>query len=285
MAAYNAEATIDEAIGSALAQTYADWELLVVDDGSSDETAQRVRAVADPRVRLIESPHLGVLAQVRNRGIEEATGELIALLDADDVWLPGKLAAQERVFRERREVGVVHTGANLLVDGELRQAPPSAPPPGPLLRGLLLNNHIYSSSAVVRRSLLDEHGAFRDHVPPGVPDYDLWLRIAPYTEFVYLPEPLLLYRVHGGQLSSSRRGMELAALLALENAAAARPDLVAGLRTEWLVAIGKRKCLAGEPGLGRRELLAALAHRPWSTDAWRWLARGAVAQLLRRTVS
>lgn len=286
MAAFDAEATIGEAIGSVLAQTHADWELMVVDDGSTDGTAAGVRATADPRVRLIEAPHSGVLAQVRNRAIAEATGEVIALLDADDVWLPGKLAAQVGAFRERPEVGVVHTGADLLVGGERRPGPLADPPAGSLLRGLLRNNHIYSSSAAVRRSLLEEHGAFDpDPGLAGSPDYELWLRLAPLTEFQYLPEPLLLYRVHGGQMSASRWRMERGTLLALEKAAAGRPDLVAGLRTEWLVAFGMRRCLAGEPGRGRGDLLAALASRPWSAAAWKWLVRGAADQLLRRTLS
>lgn len=288
MAAYQAEATIGEAIDSVVAQTHGDWELLVVDDGSTDGTAALVRAAAtaDPRVRLIPSVHLGVLGAVRNVAIAVAAGEVIALLDADDVWLPGKLAAQVALLRARPEVGVVHTGADLLVDGERRPGPPSAPPRGPLLAALLRNNHVYSSSAAVRTALLREHGAFDpDPGLTGSPDYELWLRLVPVTEFAYIDERLLLYRVHGGQMSAGRRRMELGALLALEKAAARRPDLVAADPVAWRTAFGMRRCLAGEPGRGRRDLLAALARRPWAIDTWKWLARRAVDQLASRSAS
>ena len=79
--------------------------------------------------------------------------------------------------------------------------------------------------------------------------------------------------------------MELGALLALEKAAARRPDLVAAMPADWLVAVGRRRCLAGEPGRGRRELAEALLRGPLDRAAWRWLARGAADQLLRRTDS
>lgn len=285
MAAFQAEATIAEAVASAIAQTHRDWELIVVDDGSTDSTARVALAAGDPRVRVIAAEHVGVLAQVRNRGIAEARGEVLALLDADDVWAPGKLEAQLCVLAERPEVGLVHAGADLLVEGARRPGPVSAPPAGPLLAGLLRNNYVYSSSVVVRRALLDVHGAFDpDPVLHGSPDYELWLRLAPHTAFAYLPEPLLLYRVHAGQMSGKVRRMELGALLAIEKAQA-RPTAAGALRADWLLAIGRRKCAAGEPGHGVRELVGAACRRPGDLAAWRWLARALVAQLLRRTSS
>lgn len=287
MAAYEAEGTIAEAVASAVAQTHVDWELLVVDDGSTDSTAEIVQAIAatDSRVRLISAEHAGVLAQVRNLGIGHANGEVIALLDADDVWAPAKLEAQLRVLGKRPEVGLVHTGADLLVGGLRRAGPAVAPPRGPLLPGLLRNNYVYSSSVVIRRSLLDAYGAFDpDPVLHGSPDYELWLRLAPHTDFAYLAEPLLLYRVHEGQMSGKVRRMERGALLAVQKARA-RPGSAQARPADWLLAIGRRKCAAGEPGRGLRELAGAVARRPGDAEAWRWLARAAAAQLLRRTSS
>ena len=95
MAARDAEATIDEAIGSIVAQTHADWELLVVDDGSTDRTREVALARGDPRIRVLEPGRVGVLARLRNAGIEAAAGEWVALLDADDAWLPENLETKK----------------------------------------------------------------------------------------------------------------------------------------------------------------------------------------------
>jgi glycosyltransferase involved in cell wall biosynthesis len=272
MAAYNAEALIGEAIASVLAQTYEQWELLVVDDGSTDGTAARARDVADDRIRVLDGEHVGVLAQVRNRGIAEARGEAIALLDADDVWLPEKLERQVDVLRAREDIGVVHTAAALLAGGERRET--SRPPAGPLFRRLLENNFVYSSSVMIRRSVLDRHGAFdSDPALAGSPDYDLWLRLAPRTEFAFVDDVLLLYRVHAGQMSGREREMNLGALAALERARLRDPELVGGAASSFRLGLGMRRWLAGEPGLGRRDLLAALLRRPASLRAWAWLLR------------
>src|SRR5690348_4751903 len=113
MAARDAAATIGDAIASVIAQTHADWELVVVDDGSTDGTAGVARAAADGRVRVLEPGRIGVLAQLRNRGIEATSGEWVAILDADDRWLPNKL---ERQLATPPAAGVLHTDAFLLVD-------------------------------------------------------------------------------------------------------------------------------------------------------------------------
>jgi glycosyltransferase involved in cell wall biosynthesis len=272
MAAYNAEATIGEAIASVLAQTHGDWELLVVDDGSTDATQALALAAGDERIRVLQAPHAGLLAQVRNRGIQEARGDAIALLDADDVWLRGKLARQVGILLDRPTVGIVHTAAALLVDGARRDAPRA--PEGPVFANLLENNFIYSSSVLVRRSIIDRHGAFDpDPVLGGSPDYDLWLRLAPRTEFAFVEEPLLLYRVHGDQMSTDERAMNRSALQALERARRRDPELVARDFASFRLGVGKRRYLAGAPGRGRRDLLSAIVRRPGRRRGWTWLLR------------
>jgi glycosyltransferase involved in cell wall biosynthesis len=267
MAARDAEATIDEAIGSIVAQTHADWELLVVDDGSTDRTREVALARGDPRIRLLEPGRLGVLAQLRNAGIEAAAGEWIALLDADDAWLPAKL---ERQLAAAGDAGVVHTDADRLVDGR-REHVAVERPPGPLLAALVRNNFVYSSSVLVRRSLLAEHGAF-DPDPElyGSPDYELWLRLAPVTPFVYVGEPLLLYRVHAGQMTADWARTCRGTLAALER----QPELAHEVdRTVLDRRLGMLRMYARAPGRGRRELLRALRAHPGDLAAWSWLAR------------
>jgi glycosyltransferase involved in cell wall biosynthesis len=271
MAAWNAERWIAEAVASVVAQTHEDWELLVVDDGSDDGTAGIVEAAGDERIRLVRGSHVGVLAQVRNRGLELARGDAVALLDADDVWEPTKLARQAGYLGERADVGLVHTGAYLLDDGRRVPAPP---PAAASFRSLLDENTIYSSSVLMRRELLDRHGPFDpDPALHGSPDYELWLRLAPRTRFGLVPEPLVGYRVHPAQMSGAVSAMERGALVALARAAERDPELVRAERVAFMRAIGMRQCRAGMPGRGRRELLAALRLRPWDRGTWAWLAR------------
>jgi glycosyltransferase involved in cell wall biosynthesis len=271
MAAYDAEATIGDAVRSVVEQTHTAWELIVVDDGSTDGTVAAVRAFRDERIHVIESEHVGVLAPLRNRAIAAAHGEWIALLDADDAWLPEKL---ERQLAMAGEAGVVHTGAYQLV-GARREPAPVQRPPDPLFPALVENNFVYSSSALIRRSLLDRHGAFdQDPALWGSPDYELWLRLAPVAEFVYVDEPLLLYRVHGGQMSADARRMSLGTLAALEKTRLRFPDLVEQIRPLYDRRVGMLRCVARLPGRGRRDLLRAIRHRPGDLVAWKWLLRG-----------
>jgi glycosyltransferase involved in cell wall biosynthesis len=216
MAARDAEATIYEAIASVLAQSERDWELLVVDDGSTDSTVDVTRDFADERIRLLQPGRIGVLGELRNLGIAESRGDWIALLDADDLWLPRKL---ERQLEAAGRAGLVHTDAVRLVDGQ-RQRVAVERPPAPLLEALVRNNFVYSSSVIVRRELLEQHGVF-DPDPElyGSPDYELWLRLARHTEFAYVDEPLLAYRVHGGQMSADEARMIRGTIAALRKSA------------------------------------------------------------------
>jgi glycosyltransferase involved in cell wall biosynthesis len=277
MASYNAEATVGAAIDSVREQTHQDWELLIADDGSTDGTCDVAVSYGEERIKLLPSPHLGVLAAVRNRAIDVACGDAIALLDADDVWRPEKLERQLAVLASRPGIGVVHSSAALF-DGASTTVPPRPATSGPLLRRLLETNFVYSSSALVRRALLDEHGAFDpDPALAGAPDYDLWLRLAPHTQFALVDEPLLLYRIHPGQMSGDGRAMHEASLVALDKLAARDPEVVRAEAAAYAFGRGMRLQLAGRPGGGRREFIAALRVRPVYPLAWRWLLRSFVS--------
>jgi glycosyltransferase involved in cell wall biosynthesis len=274
MAAFEGEALIGEAIRSVIDQTHTEWELVVVDDGSTDGTLDIVRGFADPRIRILAREHVGVLGQVRNPGMAAARGDAVALLDQDDVWLPRKLERQVDLLARRPEVGVVHTGADLLVDGVRQTAPLPAAGRSSFVRRLLEQNFVYSSSAIVRRSLLDTHGLFDpDPTLAGSVDLDLWLRLAPHTEFARIDDVLLLYRVHAGQSSGAGTGIYRSAIVALEKLGRRDPGLVATEPAAVSFALGRQRQLAGEQGGGRRDLLRALRRRPLYPLAWRWLAR------------
>src|SRR5437764_13661053 len=113
--AYNAAKTVGRAVDSVLAQTFADFELIVIDDGSTDSTAEVVQSRRDQRIRCITVANGGV-ASARNRGLDLASGDLVAFLDADDAWLPTKLERQSNLMMRRASLGLCFTSAVLVDD-------------------------------------------------------------------------------------------------------------------------------------------------------------------------
>lgn len=181
--AYNAAKTIGATIESVLAQTLPATEIIVVDDGSSDDTATVAEGYG-PAVKVVRKPNGGP-ASARNLGVRRAMGEWIALLDADDHWAPDKLKRQLR-FVADPEVGLVHT----LTDGQRTQ------PPAVLnFEQLWDRNWIVNSTALLRKEAFEELGGFdetRDLI--SVEDYNFWLRLAASRwKIVLCPEPLTQY--------------------------------------------------------------------------------------------
>lgn len=203
MAAKNYARFIGQAVRSVFNQTFADWELVVVDDGSTDHTPQAVKPfLGDPRVRYVRSDKLGQ-PRAKNLGLRLSRGEFVAYLDADDAWEPTKLAKQLEVLRERPEVGVCFTSRVLMDEqGNVTQADGQlSVGVQPLnLQSVFLSNRICFSSVVVRRAVFDQVGGFDPEFDLSI-DYDLWLRVARHWRFANLPEPLVRYRTGHGNLS------------------------------------------------------------------------------------
>jgi glycosyltransferase involved in cell wall biosynthesis len=205
MAAKNYARFLPAAVESVLAQTVADWELVIIDDGSTDHTPEAVRPyLADPRVKYVRSDRLGQ-SRAKNLGIGLSRGEYVAFLDADDAWLPTKLEKQLTVFRERPEVGVVfcrrslidEEGSPVALPGSTR---PPALPEGNVLDRMFVQNFVCFSSAVVRRAVFAHAGRFDPEWDLAI-DYDLWLRVAAHHGFGHVDEELVLYRTGHGNLS------------------------------------------------------------------------------------
>lgn len=215
--AFNAARFLPGSIPSVLAQTWTDFELIVVDDGSTDTTAACVQAFDDPRIRLVSQANRG-LAGARNGGIREARGIYIAFLDADDLWHPEKLARHVAHLRSQPSVGVSYSASALMDDQghdmRLMQKPKLH---GVTARDVFLRNPVGNGSApVIRRQTLDDI-AFS--APTGAPgewwyfderfrqseDIECWLRIALCTSWRFegLAQPLTLYRVNAGGLSAA----------------------------------------------------------------------------------
>jgi glycosyltransferase involved in cell wall biosynthesis len=205
---FNCSKYIVDAVESALKQTSVDLEVIVVDDGSTDDTAERLACFGD-RIRYIRQENGGP-SKARNRGIREAKGELIAFLDADDRWLPHKTAKQVELLEQRPKVGLVHTGIFVCSEetGEQWVGPADRTPfTGYCYPRIFWGHAVPPSAAMIRKSVFDQVGVFDEMIRgPSYEDQDLWLRIAREYEFAYIPEPLIIYRVHGanGSLNLQR---------------------------------------------------------------------------------
>ncbi len=180
------------AIRSALAQTYPNFEILVVDDASQDGTSHSVTALADSRIRYLRQPLRRGIAAARNRGLREARGEFIAFLEADDAWLPDKLAAQvEHLQGLPHSIGLVYSGSLIQSDsGRERAFAPSLR--GKVFRSLLLENmkDACLSSVMIRRDVLRVVGFFDESIP-AMEDHDYWIRVARFYQFEFIDRPLV----------------------------------------------------------------------------------------------
>jgi glycosyltransferase involved in cell wall biosynthesis len=285
-AAYNAEAHIAETIRSVLAQTYSHWEWIVVDDGSTDATREIVAAIADPRVRLVAAEHSGLPAAARNRGVTEARGKYVAILDADDVWTSDKLAAQMACFEAHPEAGLVFSRFRCFFQEVGRLAKRSVPNtrgvsnPSTMFAHLCIYNLICTSTVIVRRSMLDAHGLMdEDPRQRGSEDYELWLRLAPHAPFAWVDRPLVHYRVHPAGLSARAVPIVEGRSLALDKALRRNPNAplhpqLAGRRMEaWkLFWLGHAQSYDGVESSGRRALWRSIRIYPRNGVAWVWLA-------------
>lgn len=206
MPAFNVEPYVGDAIRSALAQTYGDFELIVVDDGSKDGTAQVVKDLArqDARIHLVQQSNRG-LAGARNSALRAARGEFFALLDSDDLWEPQFLAEQLAILRARPEVDIV-TGNGWylggLKHGQLARPYPDTRP-DPVLASIIGDEWSVFIMSVVRRRVYTAIGPF-DEAMRSNEDYDFWLRAAlADCRFTRNDRPLGHYRVRTDSLSAS----------------------------------------------------------------------------------
>lgn len=210
---------IARAVESVLAQTYQRLELLVVDDGSSDET-QDVLSRFGSEITLLTQPRTGVYA-ARNFAAAHASGDLIAFIDSDDAWLPDRLASQVPLLA-RPEVGLVFGDAIHVVPGALSTSRPrtcfevTPPRRGRVAGHFAWGNFVPTGTVLVRRSCLHEAGRFpQSHAVSA--DYLTWFRIAVHHELDFVPAPVAEYTVHEGGISSDL-GLSLRARIELFSA-------------------------------------------------------------------
>lgn len=221
--AYNAERTILETIKSVQQQTFSDFELIVINDGSTDRTLELVNAITDSRLKVFSYSN-GGLPTARNRGITHATGEFIAFLDADDLWTPDKLELQLTTLKQHPEAGVAYSW-NYFMDEQGKSFHASEPIffEGNIYAPLLLNNFLANgSNPLIRRRAIDSVGEF-DATLASCEDWDFYLRLAARWSFVVVPKPQILYRLSSSSMSSKIEIMEKSKLTVLERAFQSAP--------------------------------------------------------------
>ena len=204
MAAHNAAPYLRQAIFSILGQSFTDFELIIVDDASTDATAAIAASVADPRLRLVSSPVNVGAVQARNLGFELARGSYLAIQDADDISHPTRLARQvEHLDRHPGDVLVASDIRQMHPGGEMIQ-PRTGGPASPLLLDWMLHlgNPIGFSSVMMRVSALHRMPEFLREQRRYAEDYDLYARLLAHGGLYRLPQPLLIYRVHPGSCSA-----------------------------------------------------------------------------------
>jgi glycosyltransferase involved in cell wall biosynthesis len=204
---YNYARFIREAVDSALAQTVPPLEIIVVDDGSTDNTLEVMAAYAsDARVRYLRQENSG-LSAARNAGIRAARGEFIALLDADDRWKPEKLSRQLDKFTEE-SVGLVYSGREVFDDKGVQDLNPADESKCErALEWLTITTLFCPSSVIVRRRCFTERGGF-DESLRKVEDREMWIRLAKHWRFRCVPDCLAEWRLHGSALNRNTEGME-----------------------------------------------------------------------------
>ena len=201
---YNRANYLGEALDSILGQTFADYEAIVVDDGSTDRTAELVRSVSDPRIRYVYQENQGV-SSARNRGIREARGSYVAFLDSDDLWLPELLETATKVLVSDSTIGLVYARAQAFHStGDPLPYTSGAPPrfADDLLNSALWGDFVCTITTVVRREILDWVGPF-DETMKGNEDWDMWIRLSRVTGFRFVDRVLALFRVHSGRMTLS----------------------------------------------------------------------------------
>jgi glycosyltransferase involved in cell wall biosynthesis len=245
--AYNAERTIEETIQSVQQQTFQDFELIVIDDGSNDRTKELVQNIQDERLQIFSYEN-GGLPVARNRGISHASGEFVAFLDADDLWTPDKLELQLAVLKQHPEAGVAYSWTYFM-DVNAQKARSFLPSPqyafaGNVYAQLLVSDFIHSgSNTLIRKQAIEAVGGF-DPALKSCEDWDYWLRIAASWHFVVVPKYQIMYRRTSGAMSSKVEVMKASALVAMDKAYKAAPPELQYLKVQTLT--GFHKYCAGQ---------------------------------------
>lgn len=201
---YNRADFLPEAIESVLTQDYENFEFLIIDDGSTDNSKEVIDRYTDcGKIRYFYQENSGQ-SVARNKGIAEAKGNFICFLDSDNRWLPGKLSSSIRAFESHPEVDIVYGDVVLInEDGKEFSRKNMQRYSGRITKELLKNNCVSMNTTMTRTEKIREIGGFSSHVKVA-DDFDLWLRLSASCSYLYIPEMMADYRVMKNQISSDK---------------------------------------------------------------------------------
>lgn len=216
--AYNSETTIRETIESVLKQTFSDFELIVINDGSTDRTLEIASSIKDARIKVFSYANAGG-AVSRNRGFSHSYGEFIAFLDADDLWTPDKLEAQLEALKENPQAAVAYSWLNAIDEsGKFLRKGNHRTEIGDIFTKLYLIPFVETgSNPLIRRQAFIDVNGFDESLTASQ-DYDLYLRLAARFEFIAVPFPQVLYRISSNSMSANVRRQEVTSLFVRERA-------------------------------------------------------------------
>lgn len=275
---YNRRHLIGETVNSVLAQSFTDYELIIVDDGSSDGTEQFIKDnYDDPRIKYFFQENKGQNF-ARNNGLRHAQGEYICFLDSDDTWPDFKLSRSLEAFQKNPDVDVVY-GDEMVIDesgnnlgkAEIKRYS------GNITAKLLVENFIGMSAAMVRAARVREVGGM-DETISVADDYSLWLRLSEKCTFYYLPETLGFYRITANQISNDISARLNSNLFIVTKFLEASPDVISETekRNALCQLYSKRVRLLAHTGNYRQglgEFILAIKNDPRSRLPWRSLFR------------
>jgi glycosyltransferase involved in cell wall biosynthesis len=278
--AYNAMQYLPDTVSSVLRQTFINFELLIINDGSSDNIKEWVINLTDERVKLISQQNQGV-SVARNIGISQAQGEYIAFLDADDLWYATKLEKQVRFLDNNPTIGLVHSWMAVIDEqGKPTGRIMTSDTEGSAWKQLVEKNTVACSSVMVRRLCFQTVEGFsprQNEYPVDVEDWEMWIRIAAHYPFAVIKEPLISYRQHISNTSKNWQSLEKAYRIVIEKAFhTAPPELLylkkrsyghANLRLAW-------KCLQSRDRHYKQALYfrqQALIYYPQLCYCWEYI--------------
>jgi glycosyltransferase involved in cell wall biosynthesis len=278
IATYNMANYVVESIESILNQSWDNVQVIVVNDGSTDNTEDVLQQYAtNERVILVYQDNQGQTV-AKNRGLQEAAGEFIGFCDADDLWRPEKLAVQIPHFTDNPGLGVVYGNFDC-IDGD---GLPTETPHRPGLSGkitgpLLADNFVHFPTTLTRKSVIEEFSGFDESLSMAI-DYDLWLRISTKYDFLYLDEVFVDYRIWAGQMSHNTGKRFLNAIAMTNNFISTYSDCLTSydINNAWAHTYTSRAMWhfqENRVGKGFSDIFRALKHKPWDKRTFATLLR------------
>jgi len=271
---YNRQKLLPKAIKSVLNQTFKNFELIIVDDGSTDNTKEIIKEFQkrDPRIKYIWQENFGAPAGPKNTGIKNSKGEYIAFLDDDDEWLPEKLEKQIELFEDN--IGFV--GCNILIVDQISQLLKKFKMPEYpykiFFEKLLGGDFTFTSSiVVVKREVLDEFGFFDENLKFG-DDWDLWLRISKKYRFAFVPDFLVKYYIHQGStmphLHPEKEAKEFEYIFSKYQKDYRRYPVIYSMHLRKLAS---RYCASGKLNKGRKYYVKSIKLNPLNLKSYLYL--------------